>query len=79
MLLFDDQVIGDLLEHDLETANIDTNGVWSPSTSLVPFYKGSSEGKYIKWQTFTNLEVLIQLLNSKSNYLLYFVSTAKCY
>ena len=63
MLLFNDQIIGDLLEHDLETANIDNNGVWSPS---VPFFKGSSEGKFIKWHTFTNLEVTFELTSAKS-------------
>ena len=59
MLLFNDQIIGDLLANDLETASIDLNtGVWSPS---VPFFKGSSEGKFIKWHTFTDLEVLYNL------------------
>lgn len=56
MQLFDDQIISDLLANDLETANIDEKGVWSPA---VPFYKGSSEGKFIKWHTFKNLEVII--------------------
>lgn len=54
MQLFDDQIISDLLANDLETANIDEKGVWSPA---VPFYKGSSEGRFIKWHTFKNLEV----------------------
>ena len=56
MVLFDDATISSLLEHDLETANIDSNGVWSPATNS---FTGSSEGKYIKWQTFKNLEVSI--------------------
>ena len=55
MQLFNDQIIAELLEHDLETASIDAHtGKWSPS---VPFFSGSSEGKFIKWQTFDNLEV----------------------
>ncbi len=54
MQLFDDQIISDLLSNDLETASIDANGVWSPA---VPFFKGLSEGKFIKWHTFKNLEV----------------------
>lgn len=59
MLLFNDQIIGDLLANDLETASIDLQtGIWSPT---VPFFKGSSEGKFIKWHTFTNLEVLLIL------------------
>ena len=53
MTLFDDQIISGLLENDLQTANIDASGNWSPA---VPFFKGSSEGKFIKWHTFKNLE-----------------------
>lgn len=55
MQLFNDQIIAELLEHDLETASIDAHtGKWSPS---VPFFGGSSEGKFIKWHTFNSLEV----------------------
>ena len=55
MVLFNDTVISDLLANDLETANIDlSTGAWSPA---VPFHRGSSEGKFIKWHTFTTLEV----------------------
>jgi len=55
MQLFNDQIIAELLEHDLETASIDAStGKWSPS---VPFFSGSSEGKFIKWHTFNSLEV----------------------
>jgi carbonic anhydrase len=54
MTLFNDQIISGLLENDLETANIDlSTGIWSPA---VPFYGGSSEGKFIKWHTFTDLQ-----------------------
>lgn len=64
MLLFNDQIIGDLLEHDLKTASIDfKTGVWSPA---VPFFNGSSEGKFIKWHTFTNLEVMPQVRINQS-------------
>ena len=46
MQLFNDQIIAELLEHDLETASIDAStGKWSPA---VPFFSGSSEGKFIK-------------------------------
>lgn len=57
MQLFDDTIIGDLLANDLETASIDFGtGVWSPNPKKLSF-AGSSEGKYIKWHTFKNLEV----------------------
>ncbi len=57
MELFDDAIIGDLLANDLETASIDfATGVWSPNPKKLSF-AGSSEGKYIKWHTFKNLEV----------------------
>lgn len=55
---FNDQIIGDLLENDLETANIDFGtGKWSPAVPRS--FAGSSEGKYIKWHTFTNLEASV--------------------
>eukprot|EP01038_Epipyxis_sp_PR26KG_P015130 gene15130-20368_t len=50
-----DQIIAELLEHDLVTASIDENG-WHPTTTE---QNGSTEGKYIKWQTFSNLEVSV--------------------
>ena len=76
MLLFNDQIIGDLLAHDLETASIDfSTGVWSPS---VPFFKGSSEGKFIRWHTFTNLEVFSNSKKLVSLIILGF-RAAKCY
>jgi len=61
MQLFTDNIISDLLANDLETASIDfSTGKWSPNPST-PFFKGSSEGKYIKWHTFDNLEVRLVL------------------
>jgi carbonic anhydrase len=58
MELFNDQIIGDLLENDLETANIDfATGKWSPAVPRS--FAGSSEGKFIKWHTFTNLEASV--------------------
>ena len=62
MQLFNDQIIAELLEHDLETASIDAStGKWSPA---VPFFSGSSEGKFIKWHTFNSLEVCIFMLQT---------------
>src|ERR1700735_2630279 len=50
MELFDDQVIGGLLEKSLETASIDAEG-WHDHGSG----PGSHEGRYIKWHSFTDL------------------------
>lgn len=52
MQLFTNDIISELLSENLETATIDEKG-WSNIGRLI---KGSSEGKYIQWQTFTNLE-----------------------
>jgi carbonic anhydrase len=50
MQLFDDAVIAGLLEQSLETATVDSAG-WHD----VGQGPGSSEGRYIKWQSFTDL------------------------
>jgi carbonic anhydrase len=50
MQLFDDAVIAGLLEQSLETATIDASG-WRD----VGQGPGSPEGRYIKWQSFTDL------------------------
>jgi carbonic anhydrase len=50
MQLFDDGVIAGLLEQSLETATIDAAG-WHD----VGQGPGSEEGRYIKWQSFTDL------------------------
>lgn len=49
MALFTDEIIGDLLAHSLETAQVDENG-WSD----VGEGPGSVAGKFIKWHTFAN-------------------------
>jgi carbonic anhydrase len=50
MQLFDDAVIAGLLEQSLETATVDASG-WHD----VGQGTGSSEGRYIKWHSFTDL------------------------
>jgi carbonic anhydrase len=50
MQLFDDQVIGNLLESSLETASIDAQGWHDHGNAL-----GSHEGRYIKWHSFSDL------------------------
>src|SRR3984885_6919383 len=50
MQLFDDQVIGSLLENSLETASIDAEG-WNDHGHG----PGSHEGRYSKWHSFSNL------------------------
>jgi carbonic anhydrase len=50
MQLFDDAVIAGLLEQSLETATIDAAG-WHD----VGQGPGSAEGRYIKWQSITDL------------------------
>jgi carbonic anhydrase len=49
MQLFTDDVIAGLLEHSLETANIDATG-WH----YVGKGPGSPEGRYIKWHTISD-------------------------
>jgi carbonic anhydrase len=50
MQLFDDEIMGDLLEHSLETARLDKDG-WRD----VGQGPGSVHGKFVKWHTFTDL------------------------
>ncbi len=50
MQLFDEAVIAGLLEQSLETATVDASG-WHD----VGQGTGSSEGRYIKWHSFTDL------------------------
>ncbi|MGD0106830.1 MAG: carbonic anhydrase [Rhodopila sp.] len=54
MQLFDDQVIGGLLENSLETASIDAQG-WHDHGGG----PGSQEGRYIKWRSFTDLNASV--------------------
>ena len=49
MLLFDNQIMGDLLASSLETAKIDANG-WHD----VGAGPGSTEGRYINWHTIAD-------------------------
>ncbi len=49
MLLFTDEIMGDLLASSLKTASVDANG-WHDSGQG----PGSSEGHYIKWLTFSD-------------------------
>lgn len=50
MTLFDDEIISDLLERSLETAQVDEKG-WRD----VGKGPGSGAGRYIKWHTFKDL------------------------
>lgn len=50
MALFTDEIISDLLEHSLETAQVDEKG-WRD----VGKGPGSGAGRYIKWHTFKDL------------------------
>ncbi|MGD0107669.1 MAG: carbonic anhydrase [Rhodopila sp.] len=54
MQLFDDQVIGGLLENSLETATIDAQD-WHDHGGG----PGSQEGRYIKWHSFTDLNASV--------------------
>jgi carbonic anhydrase len=54
MQLFDDQVIGNLLESSLETASIDAQG-WHDHGQG----PGSHEGRYIKWHSFSDLNASV--------------------
>ena len=49
MLLFTDEIIGDLLTSSLKTATVDAAG-WHDSGQG----PGSTEGRYVKWLTFTD-------------------------
>jgi carbonic anhydrase len=49
MLLFTDEIIGDLLASSLKTASVDAQG-WHDSGKG----PGSTEGRYIKWLTFSD-------------------------
>ena len=51
MQLFDDEIIGDLLENSLETATVDASG-WHDHGHG----PGSVHGHYVKWHTFKDLE-----------------------
>lgn len=51
MQLFDDEIIGDLLEKSLETASVDAEG-WHDHGAG----PGSVDGRYVKWHTFKDLE-----------------------
>lgn len=51
MQLFTDEIMGDLLEKSLETASIDDKG-WHDHGHG----PGSVDGRFVKWQTFTDLE-----------------------
>jgi carbonic anhydrase len=51
MLLFTDEVMGDLLEKSLETAAIDQNGWHDHGRG-----PGSVHGRFVKWLTFSDLE-----------------------
>ncbi len=55
MQLFTDDVMGELLEGSLVTATVDQDG-WHnpPATGSAPGC-GSVHGRFIKWQTFTDL------------------------
>jgi len=54
MVLFNDDVIGGLLEQSLDTASIDATG-WHDHGHG----PGSVQGRYIKWLTFTDLEASV--------------------
>ncbi len=54
MVLFDDNVIGGLLEQSLDTASIDATG-WHDHGQG----PGSVQGRYVKWLTFTDLEASV--------------------
>jgi carbonic anhydrase len=51
MTLFTDEVIESLLEKSLETPTVDARG-WHDFEQG----RGSSEGRFIKWHTFSNVE-----------------------
>ncbi len=57
MELFTDDIMGPLLEQDLETATFDGK-VWKNSDQgqSANTKKGSAAGKYIKWHTFSDLK-----------------------
>lgn len=54
MLLFDDQVIGDLLAASLHTAELTADGWRNPKNE-----GGSDEGRYLRWLTFKDLEASV--------------------
>jgi carbonic anhydrase len=54
MLTFTDEVIGDLLEHSLETAELHDHG-WRD----VGAGPGSVDGRYVKWLGFSDLEASV--------------------
>lgn len=49
MELFDNDIMGNLLEGSLHTAAVDENGWHNPESN-----GGSTDGKYINWLTFTD-------------------------
>ncbi len=51
MGMFNNEIMGDLLESSLETASVDASG-WHDNGAG----PGTSDGKYIQWLTFTNQE-----------------------
>lgn len=51
MGLFNNEIMGNLLESSLETASVDADGWHDNGTG-----PGTSDGKYIQWLTFTNQE-----------------------
>jgi carbonic anhydrase len=51
MQLFNNDIMGDLLNSSLDTASIDASG-WHDNGQ----YPGSTDGKYINWLTFKNNE-----------------------
>ena len=55
MELFTDEIIGDLLETDLETSQFDGTN-WISDNKNISNKKGSNSGKYIKWFAFKGLE-----------------------
>ena len=54
MMLFTDEVMGDLLESSLDTAVIDENGWRDVGTG-----PGSVEGRFMKWLTFRDLRASV--------------------
>ena len=51
MGMFNNEIMGNLLEGSLETASVDADGWHDNGTG-----PGTSDGKYIQWLTFTNQE-----------------------
>ena len=51
MGMFNNEIMGNLLESSLETASVDADGWHDNGTG-----PGTSDGKYIQWLTFTNQE-----------------------